>query len=487
MSTPSRRLNSSLSGSTLLVLSLAILCCGFAPPQAAPAVWFISPGANGDGSSRDAPLGSAAEVERLTGPGDTLFLRSSGPALPGGLALKTSQVLIGLQDGDGRTPVITNRDSTRHGGCGLVLADGVHVRNVRIEDTDASGVYGLDVSARLDSLTVARANVAHRRLDLGRSLEPLFAPVHGGIVVAFTRDSAAVEVTHARVTDAAGVGVQSVTTGSAQSRLVVRDSRVTGGTAIGFYDAGIVGLLRDSTARAYVELIDVDARGRLSEVGRNFVVEAAGGARARVYAERFTSGPCGQDGLLFTMLQSPATLDARLVDCDISQAGQMNLEGTMLNYPPDGAQPADGGRISIDVEGSILRDGGTMASFAEAYQNIWLGSSGGVDTLPPVVGTYELTVRDSRITGAGRVGIELGEPPVGGVAVPDESTYRVLLRDNVIAGNGAADVAVFVRDAEVDARGNCWREGGSLTAKQFVTQAPASDRQVDVSSPADCP
>ena len=85
------------------------------------------------------------------------------------------------------------------------------------------------------------------------------------------------------------------------------------------------------------------------------------------------------------------------------------------------------------------------------------------------------------------MGIELGEPPVGGVAVPDESTYRVLLRDNVIAGNGAADVAVFVRDAEVDARGNCWREGGSLTAKQFVTQAPASDRQVDVSSPADCP
>lgn len=54
-------------------------------------VWFAQVGADGDGTSATSPLGSAAELESSTAPGDVLVLLIGETPLDGGLALKLGQ------------------------------------------------------------------------------------------------------------------------------------------------------------------------------------------------------------------------------------------------------------------------------------------------------------------------------------------------------------------------------------------------------------
>ena len=91
------------------------------------------------------PIGSSAALDEATKPGDTIILLPSAEPFDGGVALKTGQTLMGLVVGD-RKPSITNTDTDRNGGNGIILANDSKVIDVRIERTRASGVLGLDVS-----------------------------------------------------------------------------------------------------------------------------------------------------------------------------------------------------------------------------------------------------------------------------------------------------------------------------------------------------
>jgi len=93
--------------------------------------WFLQAGATGDGKSITSPSGSSARIESQSDEGDTIVLLSADSTLDGGIALKAGQKLIGVSD-SGRKPTMTNSNSTRNGGCGVVLADDNHVRRVLI-------------------------------------------------------------------------------------------------------------------------------------------------------------------------------------------------------------------------------------------------------------------------------------------------------------------------------------------------------------------
>jgi hypothetical protein len=118
---------------------------------------------------------------RTSGESDTIVLLASDDALAGGLALKTGQNLIGVS-GSGHKPVITNEDSTRYGGCGIVLAGDNRVWNLRIENTHASGIYGLNTpTVHIDGVDVHGANRSESFIEASYSTLPGPLP-HGGMV-----------------------------------------------------------------------------------------------------------------------------------------------------------------------------------------------------------------------------------------------------------------------------------------------------------------
>lgn len=462
-----------------LLLTSLLLVTVVTQAEDSSVIWFAKAGSSGDGLIATSPLGSTAEIEQKTRPGDTIFLLPSHKPFEGGLALKKGQTLIGLPE-SGQQPQITNTNSKRHGGVGILLADSVRVSNIRVEDTVASGVFGRNISAQVDGVTVYGANRSQRLLDLNRTLAPLYPPPHGGIVLVQTTGDTEVTITDSSVIEATGVGILSVNFGTALSRLSVLDSRVHGGSPMGFYDTAIAALVRDSTARVWLNVADSELDGRMSQSGRNVMVEAAGGAMAKARVERTRIGPTGQDGILATSLQSPAVVDLFIVDSVVERAGQMNVEGTVLNFPPDDAQPKNEGRVSITIERSMIRSATSTSNLEQAGINIWLGPSGGIDELPQAVGNYQLTVRDSQIENAERAGIVISE-----LGAKDKGTYRATLRGSTIVGNGETEVAVFAPDARIDARGNCWGrpEGLNFTRVVVLKQAVT---QLDASDPIDC-
>lgn len=446
-----------------------------AAAQTSTGVWFAKAGANGDGVTAERPLGSAIEIERVTEPGDVILLLPSDVPLRDGLALKPDQTLIGMGRADSR-PIITNNDIQRHGGVGILLANGVRVSHIRIEETETSGVFGQDVSAQLDSVEVVGANRSQQLLKLARSLDPLYAPTHGGMVFVHTKDSSQVDVSSSVVLNAAGVGILSVTFGTADSRLSIRGSRLNGGPQMSFYDTGVAALVTDLTAKTRLDLWDVEIGGRMSENGRNVMIEAAGGAQAKARIEHSRLGPTGQDGILVTSLQSPATAEMYIGDTIAEGAEQFNVEGTILNYPPEGTLPANAGRVSIEVERSVIRSAGRA--------NFWLGPSGGVKELPQAAGTYELSVRDSQIEGAERAALAIGSVPAA--LGPDNGVYAVTFSGTTVIDNGETDIAVVAANAKVDARGTCWYRLKKVGSARIMAVAPATAEQVDASSPGSC-
>ncbi len=114
-------------------------------------IWFLKAGAEGGGKSLSDPIGSTEVLGHLSKTGDTIIMISSDIALEGGIELKDGQNLIGLSE-SGRKPVITNSNLSRNRGCGIVLANNNRVFNLRIEETIASGIYGLNKSnVRIDA------------------------------------------------------------------------------------------------------------------------------------------------------------------------------------------------------------------------------------------------------------------------------------------------------------------------------------------------
>ena len=448
-------------------------------------IWFVQAGATGDGKNLANPIGSSSMLERKSVAGDTIFLLSSDTALESGLSLKAGQTLIGLTK-DGHKPVITNSDATRNRGCGIILASNNHVSNVRIEAAFASGIYGFNASSiHINGVDVHAANQSESYIEAKYPTLPGSLP-HGGMVFIHSELPAKVQVASSAVTLSSGFGIVSLSSDSTQSSLSVSHTRVEGGTKIGFFDAGISALVRDPETRVQLDVTDSQVWGRLSRSGRNIMVVASGGAHADIRAERVYSGPVGQDGIVMAVMQSPSEINLYIGDSVIEGAGQMNVEGTLVNLESADPSRVNEGRVSIEIEGSSIRNAGAVSGFEDVAANVWLGASMLLEDRLPTVGNYKLRIRNSRIEGAGRSGLEFGDLSLLSEGQPEESEYDVVLRGNTITNNGEAEVMIYAPNARIDAQGNCWGRLEGLSENRVAVLYPAEASQLDAKEHISC-
>ena len=465
---------------------LALVAGTGAPPLAeAPTSWFVQAGATGDGTNVEHPTGSLESIERRSAAGDRIVVLPSDAVLDGGIALKAGQRLVGLVRA-GRKPVITNSDSTRHLGCGVLVANGSVVSNVRIEGTVASGIYGRNASGvRIDSVDVRGANRGQSFIEATFPTLPGRVP-HGAMVFVHADAVAEVTVTASTVTETAGLGIASIASGVAHTRLSIRHTRVEGGTRIGFYDMGIAALVKDHTATTRLEIFDAHVKGRLSRSGRNVMIAASGGGRADARIDRIHSGATGQDGIVGAVMQSPSEITIHISDSVVEDAGQMNVEGSLINLPPEAGTRANAARVSIEIARTIIRHAGAVPGFEDVAANVWMGGSQFIEKGPPAMGRYRLRITDSRIDSAGRAGLEFGSKRITAAGLTEVSAFDVVVRGSTIEKNGEADVKLVARGVRIDARRNCWGHPAGLAEDRVMVFAPAERSQLDATEPRAC-
>lgn len=448
-------------------------------------IWFVQAGATGNGESLASPIGSSSLLEQMSGSGDTIYLLPSESSLNGGLALKLEQRLIGLTI-SGRKPIITNTDSTRNSGNGIVLANNNSVSNVAIRDTFASGIYGDNISnIRIDGVEVKGANSSATFIEAKYPALPGSLP-HGGMVFVHSELPTSILVSSSSIVNATGFGIVSIASDSAPSSLTVSHSQVEGGSKIGFFDAGISLLARGSETKAQLEILDSQVWGRLSRSGRNVMVVASNGAHALARVERSFSGATGQDGIVAAVMQSPSQVELYIEDSLIEDAGQMNVEGTLVNLETSDPSRPNEGRVSIEIKTSIIRNAGAISGFEDVAANVWLGGSQFLGDRPPAIGNYKVRITDSIIQGAGRSGFEFGSLSLLESGQPEESEYDVVLRGNTIVNNGDAEVMIYAPRAHIDARKNCWGSPEGLAENRMTISSPAKTTQLDAKEPILC-
>ncbi len=454
-----------------------------APGPANANVWFARAGAAGDGTHASNPIGSSAALDAATKPGDIIVLLRREQPFDGGIALKKGQTLMGLSEGSHK-PSITNSKGDQHGGHGVVLADDCKILNVRIERTKACAVFGLDVSgAHLLGVDVEEANQSATSTAIATNL--LGSVPHGGMVFVTTKAGRVVEnqVHQSTVMNATGLGIGSFALGGGKSRLVVRQTRAERGAAVPpFIDMGVVVLADGLASEASLEMADTTVGGRLGEQGRNVLIFACAQAKAAARIERSTLGAVGQDGLAAIIAHVPATVEVEISDSTIEKAGQMNIEGSILNVPPSDLARAGESVVSIDVKRCVIQDVGAVDGFRGDAQNIWMGPTV-FDRGPFAKGLYRLSLTDSMVRKAYQTGIRLGnEGKEFGIAL-DESRYEVRLRDNTIMDNGQSEITISAAAAHVDARRNHWGRSEGITDKRIRLLEAAKRSQLDASEP----
>ena len=451
--------------------------------EANASVWFARAQASGDGTSAAGPIGSSAALEAATRTGDIIIMLAGKASFDGGIVLKNGQTLIGLADGD-RKPSITNSNSERNGGVGVLLADDCKVLNIRIGHTKASGVLGIDVSgAHLLDVDVDDANQAagytHAKANV---LGPIS---HGGILFIASNSGKLVEnhVVHCTVTNTKGIGIGSFALGGARNHLVIRHSSATGGALVQpLFDMGVIALADGRRSEAHLEMAHTNVSGRLSTQGRNVVVFASANAQATARIESSTLGVTGQDGVVAVAALVPATAKVEIRDSVIEKAAQMNIEGSILNLPASDLERADESVVSIDIERSIIRDAGAVDGFRAEAQNIWLGPTV-FDKGPFARGQYRLNISDSTIEKALKTGIGLGnEGSEFGIAA-DPGEYQVGLRNNNIKDNGSAEISISATNARIYARQNWWGDPAGLAEDRVRLLEKAKRSQLDASEP----
>jgi hypothetical protein len=371
------------------------------------------------------------------------------------------------------------------------LASASQVSNVRIEASFASGIYGRNVTeVRIDKVDVSDANRGLAFTDFSYPSLPdavsRLVP-HGGIMLVHSEAAARVEVTASTVTQAAGFGIASLASGTADVRLSVRGTRVEGGSRIESHDIGIATMVKDPEAKTHLELSDSVIRGRLTRSGRNVSLRAASGSRADARIERVLSGAVGQDGIVGAVVQSPSEISIHISDSVIEDAGQMNVEGSLLNLQPEANAPADAGRIAIKIERTVIRNAGAVHGFEDVAANVWLGGSLWISGAPPAVGHYALKITDSRIEGAGGAGLEFGNRQIVAAGRTETSTFDAVLRGNIISSNGQADLKLHAPAARINARKNCRGDAQGLAEDRIQLFAPAQRTQLDASEAQQCP
>ena len=143
----------------------------------------------------------------------------------------------------------------------------------------------------------------------------------------------------------------------------------------------------------------------------------------------------------------PATVEIEVRDSTIEKAAQMNLEGSILNLPPSDPGRAHEGLVSIDVEGSVIRDAGSGDGFRGETQNIWLAPSI-LAKGPFARGRYRLAVRDSIVEKALKGGITVGNAGSDFKIAPDAGDYEIRLNGNTIRDNGTSVIAIAAARAK---------------------------------------
>jgi hypothetical protein len=382
--------------------------------------------------------------------------------------------------------VITNSDLNRNAGRGIVLAHNNSVSNVKVEDTFASGIYGFNTSSiRIDGVDVHAANRSESFIEATYPTLPGSLP-HGGMVFVHSESPAEILVTSSLVTNAAGFGIASVTSDSARSSLTVSHTQVEGGSRIGFFDAGVAALAQGASARVQLEVFDSQIWGRLSRSGRNVMVVASGGAQAVTRVERSLSGATGQDGIVAAVMQSPSEIALYVHDSIIEDAGQMNIEGTLVNLKPADPSRGNEGRVTIEIERSTIRNAGKISGFEDVAANVWVGGSQFPGNRMPAVGIYKVLITDSIVEGAGRSGLEFGDLSLLKQGLAEDSEYEVVLRGNTIINNGDADVMIYAPKARIDARENCWGRPEGLAEYRLKILSPVVASQFDAKEPILC-
>jgi hypothetical protein len=190
----------------------------------------------------------------------------------------------------------------------------------------------------------------------------------------------------------------------------------------------------------------------------------------------------GQDGIVAVAAMVPSTVTVAVRDSTIEKAGQTNIEGSILNLPPTDPARAHESVISIDVEGSTIRDAGAVGGFRNEAQNVWLGPTY-FDQSPFAKGRYHLFVRNSVVQNAIKTGIGIGNTGSEFKIAPDEGEYDVRLRDNTITGNGSAEISIAAANAHIDARQNCWGRAEGLIEARVLLLEKAKRSQLDASQP----
>ena len=185
---------------------------------------------------------------------------------------------------------------------------------------------------------------------------------------------------------------------------------------------------------------------------------------------------------------SPSEVEVYVEDSVIEGAGQLNVEGTVLNTAPADPATADRARITMDLRRCLVRAPGGVPLFEDEAGNVWLGSSAWVKDRGPANGTYTFEARDCRFEATEPYyNIRISKPPDSSAKF-DPGTYNVTLRGNSIVGGGggAPDLNIFAAGAEVDARGNCWGRPEGLAPSRLKAEAPAVASQLDASDPISC-
>ncbi|WP_422930032.1 hypothetical protein [Singulisphaera sp. PoT] len=467
-------------------LRVSLLACAVVLSSPAPAsavVWFTRAKASGDGSSPSSPIGSTIGLDAVTRPGDIIILLASDEPLDGGLTLKADQTLIGQAEA-GRKPAITNSNRDRNGGNGVVLGEGCKVVDVRVERTEASGILGVDVSGTcLIGVEVEDANLSAGLTTTEVSL--LGRVSHAGILFLTTRKEKVTEnrLLRCRVNKAAGIGIGSFSLKGARTRLIIGDSRSEGGALIPpLFDMGVAAFADGKGSESDLEITDSVIASRMSQQGRNLLVMAAAGAKVKARVERSRSGECGQDGIVGVATMVPATVEVEIRDSTLEKAGQMNLEGTILNLTPSDPERAHESLVSIDVVGSVIRDAGFVDGFRGEAQNVWLAPSMLAEG-PFAKGHYRLAIRDSVVEGAVKGGITIGNDGSNFKVAPDGGQYEVLLHDNAIRDNGTSEIAIAAGKARIEARRNFWGSPAGLAEGRVILLDEARRSQLDASEP----
>ncbi|WP_291368482.1 hypothetical protein [Cyclobacterium sp.] len=473
----------------ILTLTLPLILTNQIIGQSAKNVWFVQAGAEGGGRSVHHPFGTSIEIETYTKPGDIILILPSEKPLSGGLILKEGQELIGIAQPGSRNPVITNIDSSRMSGIGIILAKDSHIRNINIENTYSSGVYGKNVTgAWIDQVTISKANQSLTNTDFEL---PIYGRLpHGGIVLIKTNNDNPDKnrITSTSIIDPAGVSIGFYSSAASEHLLSIQDCQVLGGSPVAPpFDCSILSASIGEGTQSTLELMGSKVSGRMSRGGRNLIVLGSSKARSKARLFRSTSGEVGQDGVLGAVWMSPAQVSIDIEECTLEKA-MTNIEGTIMNFPSSDSTKEHESLVSINVNESLVHDARITQNYGDETVrsgNIIMGSSPFTER-PLPLGKYKLSVSNSRIENGRGFGLYIGLLSEERRSSPERADFEVWMRNNVIKNNGEAELILSALNADIDARQNCWNTSNGITNDRMILGDGSTYSQVNASDPIPC-